>query len=95
MRLILTLVAELIDDGEDQDNLHFRFKRNPKQRPNDNYALNELTRRIVVSMEAALVANNDGGICLRRILCENNKYSRTLKNRSKIWVPVWRYVLYS
>ncbi|GJQ74259.1 hypothetical protein Trydic_g19160 [Trypoxylus dichotomus] len=81
--------AEAIEDGGIRDNLNFRFKRNTKQPPNTNYALNELSRRIILSIEAALIANSDDGMCMKKVLCENNKYSRTLKTRSKIWIPVW------
>lgn len=56
----------------------------------NNVALNELARRILTSMEAAFVAHQDDGDCLRKSLCENNKYARSLDDRNKIWIPVWR-----
>ncbi|KAJ8969321.1 hypothetical protein NQ314_001811 [Rhamnusium bicolor] len=55
----------------------------------NNQALNELARRVLISIEAALVANNDDGVCLRKILCENNKFSRNLDGKDKIIIPMW------
>ena len=76
-----------------RDKLNFRFRRDiPTITNPDNQALNELARYILTSMESALVANEDGGACLRRSICECNKYSRTLEGRSRIWIPVWGWV---
>lgn len=57
---------------------------------NGNSAINDLARRVLLSMESALVTEDDDGNCLRQKLCENNKYSRSLSTRQKVWVPVWR-----
>lgn len=73
------------------DSIDIRLKRNiPTITQPNNAILNELARRVLTSIEAALVANQDEGECLRKTLCENNKFSRTLEDQSKIWVPVWR-----
>jgi hypothetical protein len=61
----------------------------------NNEALNELARRILTSIEAAFVANDDDGNCLRQTLCENNKFSRSVEGNNKILIPVWRYVDFS
>nr|XP_022909414.1 uncharacterized protein LOC111420619 [Onthophagus taurus] len=68
-----------------KDNLNFRHKRQVQSDIN----INELARKILTSIEAALVANEDKGSCLRLQLCENNKYSRGLNDNGKLWIPVW------
>lgn len=56
-----------------------------------NQELNELSYRVLRSVEAAMVADMDSANCLRRILCEDNQYSTSTNDGRKIWVPVWRY----
>lgn len=52
--------------------------------------INEITRRVLKSIEAALVAQKDSGRCLHQVICENNHYSRNRKkNGHNIWIPVW------
>lgn len=52
--------------------------------------INEITRRVLKSIEAALVAQKDSGRCLHQVICENNNYSRNrTKNGHNIWIPVW------
>lgn len=75
----------------DQFNIRFRRDIPTVTQPN-NIALNELAKRVLSSIEAAFLAAQDNGECLRKNLCENNKYSRTLESSSKIWIPVWRFV---
>lgn len=82
------------DGSTRRDESNSRFKRNAQSntRPS-NSQLNDLARRVLISIEAALVVNQDGGVCLRKVLCENNKYSRSLNDKNKYWIPVWRFVL--
>ncbi|XP_048505065.1 uncharacterized protein LOC105691985 [Athalia rosae] len=54
-----------------------------------NQELNELSHRVLRSIEAVLVAHQDGGNCLRRTLCEDNKHSKEYEGGRRIWVPVW------
>ncbi|XP_046740513.1 uncharacterized protein LOC124407944 [Diprion similis] len=54
-----------------------------------NVELNELSHRVLRSIEAVLLAEEDGGNCLRRTLCEDNKYSRETTGGRRIWSPVW------
>lgn len=71
-----------------------RFKRHVGGFPMTyatNQELNELSYRVLRSVEAALVADMDSANCLRRILCEDNQYSKSTNDGRKIWVPVWRY----
>ncbi|KAJ8924175.1 hypothetical protein NQ315_006966 [Exocentrus adspersus] len=76
--------------GAGQDTFKFRLRRDiPTITNPNNQALNELARRVLTSIEAAMVANNDGGVCLRKSLCENNKYSRSLQSKDKLFIPMW------
>lgn len=71
-----------------------RFKRHVGGFPMtyaSNQELNELSYRVLRSVEAAMVADMDSANCLRRILCEDNQYSTSTNDGRKIWVPVWRY----
>ncbi|XP_068909687.1 WAG22 antigen-like isoform X2 [Tenebrio molitor] len=79
-----------------RDPVNLRLKRDMPTITNpNNEALNELARRILTSIEAAFVANDDDGNCLRQTLCENNKFSRSVEGNNKILIPVWRYVDFS
>lgn len=70
-----------------------RFKRNalPLSLSSvNNEDLNDLSYRILRSIEAVMIAEEDSGNCLRRILCEENQYSKEINDGRRIWVPVWR-----
>ncbi|KAL0270982.1 UNVERIFIED_CONTAM: hypothetical protein PYX00_008235 [Menopon gallinae] len=56
-----------------------------------NDVLNEISKQVLTSIEALSVFDRDGGECLRRVLCENNKYARTLSGGQKIWLPLWSF----
>lgn len=51
--------------------------------------INELSRRVLRSIDAGIVAEIDNGKCLQKVLCENNKYARSRKDNQKIWMPIW------
>lgn len=54
---------------------------------NFDFQVNEMSRKVLQSIEAAIVAPDDNGNCLKRILCQNNKMKTVSSN--KIWLPVW------
>ncbi|XP_029162004.1 uncharacterized protein LOC114933541 [Nylanderia fulva] len=54
-----------------------------------NEDLNDLSYRVLRSIEAIMIAEEDSGNCLRRILCEENQYSKETNDGRRIWVPVW------
>ncbi|XP_015184898.1 PREDICTED: uncharacterized protein LOC107070868 [Polistes dominula] len=69
-----------------------RFKRNIEgftMSYSSNQELNELSYHVLRSLEAAMVADRDSANCLRRILCEDNQYSKNTNDGRKIWIPVW------
>lgn len=51
--------------------------------------MNELSQRVLRSMDAVQIADKDNGKCLLNAICENNKFSRDLNNNQKLWIPVW------
>ncbi|KAK5649377.1 hypothetical protein RI129_000406 [Pyrocoelia pectoralis] len=81
-------VKDVTDDDVSRTNDRRRRQIPTILHPN-NVLLNDLSRRVLMSIEAALIANQDDGNCLRRTLCENNLYSRNLENNQKYWMPVW------
>lgn len=53
------------------------------------FQINDISRRVLKSIEAVLVANKDNGQCLQKVICENNKYSRKRQDNQKMWIPIW------
>ncbi|KAJ9601148.1 hypothetical protein L9F63_000727, partial [Diploptera punctata] len=52
-------------------------------------SVNVMAQRVLKSIEVFLHMQHDDGECLRQTLCENNRYSRSLKGTDRIWLPVW------
>ncbi|CAH1995002.1 unnamed protein product [Acanthoscelides obtectus] len=77
-------------DDEVTDMFQFRLKRDIPTLVNaNNYYINELARRVLIAIETAMIANDDQGACLKKNLCETNKWSRSLEGRQKIIMPVF------
>ncbi|XP_026477731.1 uncharacterized protein LOC113383696 [Ctenocephalides felis] len=76
-----------VDPGVAPTAPEFRTRRDITRNSTDD--INELGRRILQSFDAVLVASQDEGACLRRIICDNNRYSRTRTDRQKYWLPIW------
>ena len=55
-----------------------------------NEEVNELAHRVLRSIETIFIANIDSGKCLRRYLCDDNNYSKEMKDGRKVWIPIWR-----
>lgn len=51
--------------------------------------MNDLARIVLMSIESTYTAQHDGGQCFFRALCENNRHSRAVSDRSKVWIPLW------
>ncbi|KAK9880969.1 hypothetical protein WA026_014320 [Henosepilachna vigintioctopunctata] len=79
------------DPHDTFNQMNYRSRRNIPLTSSysNNYSLNDLARRILISIEAATFADKDDGACLRKSLCENNRYSRDLEDGNKIWIPIW------
>jgi hypothetical protein len=53
-----------------------------------------MSMHVLKSIEVFFTMENDDGECLRQTLCENNRFSRQLKGKDRIWLPVWRYTAF-
>lgn len=62
----------------------------PSKFPILSLQINEISRKVLMSIDAAMIAAQDNGNCLKKILCENSKFDKMTPN--KIWLPVWRYL---
>lgn len=60
--------------------------------PSEITQINDISRRVLRSIEAALIAEKDHGKCLHQVLCENNKYAKERNDGQKIWIPIWGLV---
>ncbi|XP_037027671.1 uncharacterized protein LOC119068245 [Bradysia coprophila] len=77
--------AELLIDASTEE---VRRKRRSAE-PIAMLYMNELSRKILLSIDAVQIADQDNGKCLWNAICENNKYSRELKDNQRLWIPVW------
>ncbi|VEN56194.1 unnamed protein product [Callosobruchus maculatus] len=84
------VVDDAADNDEVTDMFQFRLKRDIPTLVNaNNYYINELTRRVLIAIETAMIANSDQGACLKKNLCETNKWSRSLEGKKRIIVPIF------
>lgn len=51
--------------------------------------VNEISRRTLQSIEAFVVAKDDRGQCLKKFICENNKFSRKAIDIQKYTIPIF------
>lgn len=51
--------------------------------------INEMSRKVLKSIEAAIFSSKDNGECLREVLCQNTIFYTNNENE-KIWLPIWR-----
>lgn len=88
-----TVVMQMTTDGNAANNNNdgtTRVKRNINMiKDND---LNQLSYHILNSIDTLIMLQEDKKQehCLKRSLCESNKFSRKLPLNQQIWVPVWR-----
>ncbi|XP_024085597.1 uncharacterized protein LOC112128056 [Cimex lectularius] len=63
----------------------------------DDGYLNEMAYRVLNSIDNLTQLNEarttDSRACLQYSLCQNNKYSRTLNGKHKMWLPIWSFGL--
>lgn len=92
--------GEMDDGGTNGGTIEVRRRRRSPKSPGPTITeLNEITRKVLQSIEAVLISNTDRGSCLHRSLCENNSYTRRYRhndlnmdnhnNDTKLWMPVW------
>ncbi|XP_055642072.1 uncharacterized protein LOC129778920 [Toxorhynchites rutilus septentrionalis] len=51
--------------------------------------INEIARKVLDSMDAAVFAREDNGECVQSVICESSGLSRDLKYTKSYWVSVW------
>lgn len=76
------------EDGDTEEVKRFRRSLDPSEITQ----INDISRRVLRSIEAVLIAEKDHGKCLHQVLCENNKYSKNRNDGQKIWIPIWGLV---
>lgn len=78
-------------DGNGANDGTIRVKRDTQPSINSN-ELNQLSYYVLNSIDTLILLQQDKKQehCLKRSLCESNKFSRNLSLNQQIWVPVWR-----
>ncbi|XP_062549007.1 uncharacterized protein LOC134213723 [Armigeres subalbatus] len=51
--------------------------------------INQIARRVLDSMDAALYARQDEGQCVQRVICEGQRMSKELKYTRGYWISMW------
>nr|XP_029728574.1 uncharacterized protein LOC109429721 [Aedes albopictus] len=51
--------------------------------------INEIARKVLDSMDAAVFARRDEGQCVQRVICESQQLSKELKYARGYWMSVW------
>lgn len=83
------LPMELTGDGEvEAAELEVRVKRSINKYSNIKM-VNDISKRTLQSIEAFILSKDDGGQCLKKYICEHNKFSRKSKDIQKYLIPVF------
>lgn len=86
------LPMEMTADGAEVEaaELEVRVKRAIKEQSNDNIKqINDISKRTLQSIEAFVISKADRGECLRKFICENNKFSRRAFDIQKYTIPIF------
>lgn len=86
------LPMEMTADGGEVEaaELEVRVRRSIEEySPESIRQVNDISKRTLQSIEAFLVAKHDRGQCLKRFICENNKFSRKAPDIQKYTVPIF------
>lgn len=79
--------------GEGQEvetaELEVRIKRAIEDFDPNVRQINEISKRALRSFEGFVVARDDQGQCLKRFICENNKFSRRTRDLHKYLIPIF------
>ncbi|XP_070496852.1 uncharacterized protein [Chironomus tepperi] len=86
----MMLPMEVTADGGEAEaaELEVRVKRSVDHYDPNIQQVNEISRRALRSFEAFLVAKHDNGQCLKKYICENNKFSRKTVDLQKYLIPI-------
>lgn len=85
------LPMEMTADGGEVEaaELEVRVKRSVDRYDPNIRQINEISRRALQSFEAFVVAKHDNGQCLKKFICENNKFSRKAMDLQKYMIPIF------
>lgn len=86
------LPMEMTADGGEVEaaELEVRVKRAIRDHSPDNIKqINDISKRTLQSIEAFVQAKDDRGQCLKKFICENNKFSRTALDIQKYTIPIF------
>lgn len=88
--VMLPMEMATADGGEvETAELEVRVKRAIENFDPNVRRVNEISKRALQSFEAFVVAKDDQGQCLKRFICENNKFSRRTKDLHKYLIPIF------
>jgi hypothetical protein len=84
------LPMEMTADGADVETgeLEVRVKRSI-EKFSEIRQINDVSRRALQSIEAFVMAKDDRGRCLKKFVCENNKFSRSTVDIQKYTIPIF------
>ncbi|CAO1409168.1 unnamed protein product [Diamesa hyperborea] len=84
------LPMEMTGDGVEVEaaELEVRVKRSINKYSNIKM-VNDISKRTLQSIEAFIISKDDGGQCLKKYICEHNKFSRKAKDIQKYLIPVF------
>lgn len=51
--------------------------------------IDEISRGALRAIDSFILVNHDEGNCLKRMICENNKFSRTVDDLQKFTIPLF------
>ena len=86
------LPMEMTADGAEVEaaELEVRVKRAIKEHSPDNIKqINDISKRTLQSIEAFVISKHDRGQCLKKFICENNKFSRNAFDIQKYTIPIF------
>lgn len=86
------LPMEMTADGAEVEaaELEVRVKRSIEEYSPENIRqVNDISKRTLQVIEAFLIAKEDRGQCLKKFICENNKFSRKSLDIQKYTIPIF------
>lgn len=86
------LPMEMTADGGEVEaaELEVRVKRAIEEHsPNNIREINDISKRTLQSIEAFVLAKHDQGQCLKKFICENNKFSRQAADIQRYTIPIF------
>ncbi|XP_055548671.1 uncharacterized protein LOC129732141 [Wyeomyia smithii] len=81
-----------VNTGDGEGEMEVRH-RTARSLPNSDDArlreINAISRKVLDSMDAVVIAGQDEGHCVQKVICGSNRFSRGLKFNRGYWMAVW------